>query len=92
MDAPDDSRSPGTVSLVGAMGATAERRRTELGLTLREVAHHAGLSLPYIANLEKGRGNPTIETIVRMAVALDLSVTDLVGTSSGDARHRSSAR
>jgi transcriptional regulator with XRE-family HTH domain len=73
------------------MGAKAERRRTELGLTLREVAYHAGLSLPYVANLEKGRGNPTVETIVRVAVALDVSVAYLLGTSSGDGGHGSSS-
>ncbi len=42
------------------------------------VALDAGLSLPYVANLENGRGNPTFDTLVRLATALDVSVADLV--------------
>jgi transcriptional regulator with XRE-family HTH domain len=36
------------------------------------VASGAGLSVPYIANLENGRGNPTITALTRLAEALGL--------------------
>ena len=53
-------------------------RRAELGLTLREVAIEAGVSLPYVANLEKGRGNPTLDVIESLATALEVSVSMLL--------------
>jgi len=36
------------------------------------VAADAGLSVPYIANLEKGRGNPTTTALARLAEALGM--------------------
>jgi transcriptional regulator with XRE-family HTH domain len=60
---------------VDAVGRVARARREELGLTLREVAFNAGLSLPYVANLEKGRKNPTLDTLVRLSIALDLPLS-----------------
>jgi transcriptional regulator with XRE-family HTH domain len=60
---------------VDAVGRVARARREDLGLTLREVASNAGLSLPYVANLEKGRKNPTLDTLVRLSIALDLPLS-----------------
>jgi len=61
------------------MGQRVRQRRDELGLTLRETAFRAGLSVPYIANLEKARGNPTLDTLVRLSDALELALDDLLG-------------
>jgi transcriptional regulator with XRE-family HTH domain len=47
-------------------------RRTATGRTVASVAADAGLSVPYIANLENGRGNPTTAALRRLAEALDL--------------------
>ena len=58
-------------------------RRSELGLTLREVALEAGVSLPYVANLEKGRGNPTLDVVESLAGALDISVPKLLSADAG---------
>ena len=40
------------------------------GRTIASVAADAGLSVPYIANLENGRGNPTLSAVNRLAEAL----------------------
>jgi transcriptional regulator with XRE-family HTH domain len=40
------------------------------GRTVASVAGVAGLSVPYIANLENGRGNPTLAALDRLAAAL----------------------
>ena len=45
------------------IGSRLRARRVELGLTLAQVAEQAGLSLPYISNLERGRGNPTLDAL-----------------------------
>jgi transcriptional regulator with XRE-family HTH domain len=68
-------RTPGVLSVVGIR---ARQRREELGLTLREVALNAGLSVPYIANLEKARGNPTLDTLVRLSEALDVPLAEML--------------
>jgi transcriptional regulator with XRE-family HTH domain len=50
------------------------------------VAADAGLSVPYIANLENGRGNPTTAALARLAAALDLRlVVTLVPEEDGAA-------
>ena len=58
---------------------TLSARRSELDLTLMTVATDAGLSVPYVANLEKGRGNPTLDVIVGLARALGVSPAELLG-------------
>src|SRR5262245_13853413 len=44
------------------------------------VATEAGLSMPYVGNLEKGRGNPTLDVVVALAGALDVDPAALVAT------------
>ena len=55
-----------------AIGRQLRARRTAAGRTVASVATDAGLSVPYIANLENGRGNPTTAALRRLAEALDL--------------------
>ncbi|WP_432944098.1 helix-turn-helix domain-containing protein [Kribbella sp. CA-253562] len=52
------------------LGAEFRDRRKAAGRTIASVAVDAGLSVPYIANLENGRGNPTLATLTRLATAL----------------------
>jgi transcriptional regulator with XRE-family HTH domain len=52
------------------LGAELRDRRKTAGRTIASVAVGAGLSVPYIANLENSRGNPTIATLTRLAEAL----------------------
>jgi transcriptional regulator with XRE-family HTH domain len=47
--------------------------------TVASVAADAGLSVPYIANLENGRGNPTVAALTRLAEALDLRLAVTLG-------------
>jgi transcriptional regulator with XRE-family HTH domain len=53
-----------------AIGRQLRARRTAAGRTVASVAADAGLSVPYIANLENGRGNPTATALTRLAAAL----------------------
>jgi len=61
------------------MGERLRARRVELGLTLAAVAQKAELSLPYVSNLERGRGNPTIEALTALAHALEVPLAAVVG-------------
>jgi len=64
-------------------GERLRARRAELGLTLLTVATQAGLSVPYVANLEKGRGNPTLDAIVALAGALQVGPAELLAVDPG---------
>jgi len=54
------------------IGRQLRARRTAAGRTVASVAADAGLSVPYIANLENGRGNPTNAALTRLAEALGM--------------------
>jgi transcriptional regulator with XRE-family HTH domain len=55
-----------------AIGRQLRAQRTAAGRTVASVAADAGLSVPYIANLENGRGNPTATALTRLAGALGM--------------------
>ena len=68
------------------IGRQLRARRTAAGRTVASVAADAGLSVPYIANLENGRGNPTTAALTRLAEALGLRlVVTLVPGEEGPA-------
>ena len=69
------------------IGRQLRARRTAAGRTVASVAADAGLSVPYIANLENGRGNPTTAALTRLAEALGmrLVVTLVPGEESQQA-------
>jgi transcriptional regulator with XRE-family HTH domain len=55
-----------------AIGRQLRARRTAAARTVASVAADAGLSVPYVANLENGRGNPTATALTRLAGALGM--------------------
>ncbi|HEY1572757.1 MAG TPA: helix-turn-helix transcriptional regulator [Pseudonocardiaceae bacterium] len=67
------------------LGPRLRAERTAGGRTIASVAADAGLSVPYIANLENGRGNPTLAALNRLAIALGLRLdVDLVSDQPVD--------
>jgi transcriptional regulator with XRE-family HTH domain len=67
-----------------AIGRQLRARRTAAGRTVASVAADAGLSVPYIANLENGRGNPTTAALRRLAGALDLQLVVALAPEESD--------
>jgi transcriptional regulator with XRE-family HTH domain len=53
--------------------------RLKRGVTQQALAVAAGMSEAYISNMEHGLKVPSLTTIIRIAVALDCKVMDLVG-------------
>jgi transcriptional regulator with XRE-family HTH domain len=60
------------------LGRRLHARRVSQGRTLATVAMQAGLSVPYVANLENGRGNPTLGSLHRLADALGIRLSELL--------------
>lgn len=53
--------------------------RKQLRYTQKEVAEKAGLNPNYYAKVERGDGVPSVKTLYKIARALDVTVTDIVG-------------
>jgi transcriptional regulator with XRE-family HTH domain len=60
------------------LGDRLRARRRDLDMTIAEVAEAAQLSLPYVSNLERGRGNPTLDALRALAAALEMPIADLL--------------
>ncbi|MEV4640130.1 helix-turn-helix transcriptional regulator [Actinoplanes sp. NPDC049548] len=59
---------------IADLGNRLRNRRLATGRTIAAVAADAGLSVPYIANLENGRGNPTLSAVNRLGSALGVEL------------------
>ena len=67
------------------IGKRIARRRTELGLKQSEVEEKADLGYKYLSNIERSISIPSVEVIMRLAVALDTTPDEfLIGTLSHD--------
>lgn len=53
-------------------------RRSLLGISQEELAERSGLHRTYISDIERGARNPTLKTLSRLAVALEMSASQLV--------------
>jgi transcriptional regulator with XRE-family HTH domain len=60
-------------------GGRLREVRLRKGVTQASLAGIAGMSEAYISNMEHGFKVPSLTTIIRLAVALDCKVMDLVG-------------
>ena len=55
------------------------RIRRDRGLTQAELAERVGTSQPRIAEFESAQGNPTLRTLAKVALALEVPLAAIVG-------------
>ncbi|WP_442876047.1 helix-turn-helix domain-containing protein [Amycolatopsis sp. NBC_01480] len=60
------------------IATSLRRERTRAGLSLTELARLAGLAKSTLSQLESGSGNPSVETLWALGVALDVPFSRLV--------------
>jgi transcriptional regulator with XRE-family HTH domain len=60
------------------IGTVIRHMRQEVGLTLKELADRAILSVVYLGEIERGKKYPSALVLERLASALDLTVPDLL--------------
>jgi transcriptional regulator with XRE-family HTH domain len=65
-----------------AVGENVKRLREAAGLTQEDVAHAANVHPTYLSGVERGRRNPTVLVVQRLAEALKVHPRD-VGRSRG---------
>lgn len=58
-------------------GSAIKNQRTELGISQEELADRAGLHRTYVSDVERGARNLSLESIEKLAGALELSVSKL---------------
>lgn len=63
---------------IEAIAAAIRRERERVGLSLSELAKRAGVAKSTLSQLEAGTGNPSVETLWALGVALDVPFSRLV--------------
>jgi len=70
-------------AFVSAFGAHVRSLRLTRGLSQEEVAHLAGIHVTYLSGIERGRRNPSLKNLRRIAGALGVSMGDLFSFDGG---------
>ncbi|WP_460067418.1 helix-turn-helix transcriptional regulator [Streptomyces sp. YKOK-I1] len=60
------------------LGRAIRTSRVQAGLTQEQVALRAGLDRAGVVRIELGQQSPTTDTLIRIAAALGVTVSDLV--------------
>ncbi|GAB3811738.1 helix-turn-helix domain-containing protein [Micromonospora zhanjiangensis] len=81
-----DSGSPDSGSPVSVLAVALRRERDRLGLSLTELARRAGIAKSTVSQLEAGTGNPSVETVWALGVALGVPFSRLVEQPRPDVR------
>ncbi len=62
-----------------ALGAGIRARRRALGLSQESLASVSGLDRTYVGGLERGERNPTLKVLWKLATALEVPPSELIG-------------
>ena len=68
----------GKKDLLSAIGETLRGVRNERGLTLRQVAEGAHVSISYLAEIERGEKDPSSRVLESVAEGLGVGMGDLL--------------
>nr|WP_055459970.1 helix-turn-helix transcriptional regulator [Chelatococcus sambhunathii] len=75
------------------VGLNVQRVRREKGFSQEELSFRSGFSRAYLSGLEAGKRNPTIMSLWKLAVALDVTLEELIQRPSKlDAKKQDGAR
>ncbi|MEV4765385.1 XRE family transcriptional regulator [Micromonospora chokoriensis] len=70
--------APEPAAPLATIAAALRRERERVGISLTELAHRAGVSKSTVSQLEAGTGNPSVETLWALGVALGVPFSRLV--------------
>jgi XRE family transcriptional regulator, aerobic/anaerobic benzoate catabolism transcriptional regulator len=78
---------------VAEVGARLRAARSKAGMTRKQLATASGASERYLAHLEAGTGNPSVEMLIAIAGALHVAIADLLplGGERSDERARAAS-
>ncbi|MBN3174878.1 helix-turn-helix transcriptional regulator [Pectobacterium brasiliense] len=67
------------ITPIARLAVSIRRERERLNLSVTELAKRARLAKSTLSQLETGIGNPSLETLWALAMALDVQVSQLIG-------------
>jgi len=70
------------MQLAQTFGQNVRRVRQEKGLTLEALADEVGLAYTYVGQIERGRRNPTLDVVERLALVLGVDALELLSAPS----------
>ena len=59
------------------IGIQIKNLRKSKGMTQEEFAEKAGISSKYLSSIERGKENPTLDTLLRLLTLLDIEFTEV---------------
>ncbi len=65
----------------GVVGGNVRRLRQERGLTQEQLAFDAQIDLTYLGGIERGRRNPSLLVMERLARSLTVEISALVSSA-----------
>ncbi|EIZ79618.1 Xre-family transcriptional regulator [Novosphingobium sp. Rr 2-17] len=65
-------------------GRSLRQRPKELGLSQAQICEQTGVTASYISLIGREWANPTLEVIAKLASAVDLEVSDMLGARNAD--------
>jgi XRE family aerobic/anaerobic benzoate catabolism transcriptional regulator len=70
-------------AFIAAVGRLVRMSRAKRGMTRRQLAQESGASERYLAQIESGRGNPSVIILNAIAQALDVPIIELLPRPDG---------
>jgi transcriptional regulator with XRE-family HTH domain len=86
---PTETNAPsanGTDDPTAVVGRRMRELRAGRRLRLRDIADRSGLSESFLSQLERGRANASVASLLKIAEALDITVADLFDNQAGRPR------
>ncbi len=74
-------------SFCASLAAALKKERVRQKLSMNGLAERAGLSQQMVSYVERGMRKPTLDTLFRMSVALEVNLSTLIEKALRAARH-----
>ncbi|GGO44786.1 XRE family transcriptional regulator [Streptomyces daqingensis] len=84
---PEGVSAAGGGGELATIGTTVRSTRRLLGMTVEALASRAGVSTGALSQLERGQGNPSLQTLQRLASALSLPLVQLLQGAAEPEHH-----
>ena len=65
-----------------ALGAAIRAARLERGISQEELASRSAIDRSYMSSIERGAQNPGIASVIRVARAMEMTLTELVAEAA----------
>lgn len=79
------------MELLTAVGANIRRYRQSAGMSQEHLAHLSGIGAAHLGNVERGKSNPTLFTLQKIANGLNINIQYLLAGVGGGSENLNEA-